>query len=183
MDMRILAVTAFGLVGAYGAWPFVSLYEIRQDVQSHNVRALTADIDWPLLREGLKEDIADGITGETGQTVQVNASASDDLPPFGSGFVNNMAGNMVDQTVTPQHLAMTVGTLQAAGAHRMTVSQAYFAGPTRFMVALSAAPAAASKPALRLQMDLVRTGMSMRWKITRAWLPPDMLEAAESHAS
>ncbi len=65
----------------------------------------------------------------------------------------------------------------------MTVSQAYFAGPTRFMVALSAAPAAASKPALRLQMDLVRTGMSMRWKITRAWLPPDMLEAAESHAS
>jgi hypothetical protein len=183
MDMRILAVAAFSLLGAYGAWPFVSLYEIRQDVQSHNVRALTADIDWSQLREGLKEDIADNMTGEPGQAVQVNASSSDDLPPFGSGFVTNMAGNMVDQTVTPQHLASTVTTLQAAGAHPMTVSQAYFASPTCFMVALSATPASAGQPAVRLRLDLVRNGLSMRWKVTRAWLPMEMLAAAEPHAS
>jgi hypothetical protein len=77
-----------------------------------------------LLREGLKQDIADGITGEPGQTLQVNATSNDDLPPFGSGFVTNMAGAMVDQTVTPQHLANMAGTLKAAGAHPMTVSTA-----------------------------------------------------------
>ncbi len=181
--MRILAVTAVGLISAYGAWPFVSLYELRRDVQSHNLPALAADIDWPLLREGLKQDIADGITGEPGQTLQVNATSNDDLPPFGSGFVTNMAGAMVDQTVTPQHLANMAGTLKAAGAHPMTVSTAYFASLTRFVVALSAAPLSARAPAVRLQMDLVRDGSTLRWKITRAWLPPEMLQAAEPHAS
>jgi hypothetical protein len=54
---------------------------------------------------------------------------------------------------------------------------------TRFVVALSAAPLSARAPAVRLQMDLVRDGSTLRWKITRAWLPPEMLQAAEPHAS
>ena len=181
--MRILAVAIIGLLGAYGAWPFLSLYEIRHDVQTQDVTALTADIDWNQLREGLKQDIADGITGEPGQAVQVNAAASDDLPPFGSGFVTNMAASMVDQTVTPQYLANTASTLRAAGAHQMGVSEAHFTSPTSFMVALSAAPSTAVHDAIRLRLDLVRSGLSMRWKVTRAWLPADMLAAAEPHAS
>jgi hypothetical protein len=183
--MRILPAFAV-LVGAYGAWPYVSLYQIDQDVRRHDIRALTADFDWSQLREGMKEDIADGITGVPGQAEAVSASAAgsdDDLPPFGSGFVNNMAGNMVDQNVTPRHLAETISTLEAAGASHVNVSRAFFTSPTSFVVALSMGSGGDHPPALRLRMNLVRDGLGMEWKVTRAWVPPQMLAASEAHTS
>ena len=79
-----------------------------------DAQTLAADIEWDGVREGLKEDIADGITGQPGSSTAV---ASDALPAFGSGFVRSMAGNMVDETVTPEHLATSFSALQAAGAN------------------------------------------------------------------
>ena len=190
--MRKLAVAATLAVGAYAVWPYASLYEMRRDVQAQNVSAITADIDWDKLRDGLKQDIADGITGEPGAVQVASASAQapgqvastdDDLPPFGSGFVSNMADTMVEQTVTPQHLASTAATLQAAGAQKMAVSHAFFTSPTSFVVSMKAPSAGASQPGIKLRMDLVRSGFGMRWKVTRAWLPPAMLAAAEPHSS
>jgi hypothetical protein len=174
------------LLTAYAASPYVSLYEIGQDVRQQNIRALTADVDWGRLREGLKEDIADGITGVPGQAAVTAAAVTqdnDDLPPFGSGFVNNMAGNMVDETVTPQHLASTVGTLRAAGAAHMVVSRAFFTSPTSFLVALRMDEARSRSPAVKLRLDLVRSGMGLSWKVTRAWVPEEMLAASEAHSS
>ncbi len=186
--MRKAVTAAAVLLVAYAASPYISLYEIGQDVRGHDVSAISADVDWTKLREGLKEDIADGITGNTPasatpQATPVSATTNDDdLPPFGSGFVNNMAGNMVDQTVTPQHLANTVSTLRAAGADRMMVQHAFFTSPTRFDVTLQLGHDKVQPP-LRLQLDLVRSGMTMRWKVTRAWLPTELLAASEAHAS
>jgi hypothetical protein len=182
MIMRKLALMALLVTGAYGSWPYLSLYEIQTAVQARDVPALSAAIDWDRLRDGLKQDVSDGITGVPGQAVQVSAN-SDDLPPFGSGFVNTMAGSMVDETVTPQHLASTVATLRQAGAQKMQVAWAFFTGPTGFDVSMRGASDQAGPPVMRLHMDLIRSGFGLRWKVTRVWLPMEMLAAAEPHAS
>ena len=180
--MRKLALMTLLVTGAYAASPYLSLLEIQQAVQARNVPALSASIDWDRLRDGLKQDVSDGITGVPGQAVQVSANA-DDLPPFGSGFVSTMAGSMVDETVTPQHLASTVATLQRAGAQTMQVTRAFFTSPTGFEVSMRGAADKAGPPVIRLHMDLVRSGFGLRWKVTRVWLPMEMLAAAEPHAS
>jgi hypothetical protein len=32
-------------------------------------------------------------------------------------------------------------------------------------------------------LNLVRDGLGMEWKVTRAWVPPQMLAASEAHTS
>jgi hypothetical protein len=180
--MRVVAAgLVAALIGVYAASPYISLYKIDRDVRQHNVRALAADVDWDQLRDGLKADIADGITGAPGQAETVSAN-SDDLPPFGSGFVTNMAGNLVDQTCNPAHLADTIGTLDAAGAP-VHISRAFFTGPTSFTVAFRVGAAGRRPPALRMRLDLVRDGMRFGWKVTRVWVPAEMLAASEPHSS
>jgi hypothetical protein len=182
--MRVVATgIVAALAGIYAASPYISLYKIDRDLRGHDLPALTADIDWTRLRDGLKEDIADGITGVPGQAQTVNASAGgDDLPPFGSGFVTNMAGNLVDQTCNPAHLAEAIGATGSAGAP-VRVSRAFFTGPTSFTVAFKVANGARRPPDLRLRLDLVRDGLGFAWKVTRVWMPLEMLAASETHAS
>jgi hypothetical protein len=178
----IRLVLPLTLIGAYAASPYISLYEMGQAVSSGDTKTLCAAIDWTNVREGLKEDIADGITGQPVASTPAVAE-SDDLPPFGSGFVSNLAGNMVDRTVTPQHLAQTMRALRAGGAApaRPVVDQARFVTPTTFMVAVHSATAPEST--VRLRLDLVPSRWGMRWQVTRAWLPESMLAQTETHAS
>jgi hypothetical protein len=181
--MRKTGLAFAVLLTAYAAWPYVSLYQLTQDLRRHDVGALTTAIDWARLREGLKEDIADGITGEPAEaaTPATAHAGDDDLPPFGASFVSDMAGNIVDRTCTPQHLAATIATLRAAGVQHMVVSRAFFTSPTSFMVALRVANS--RDIAVRLRLDLVRDGAVLDWKVTRAWVPVEMLAAAEPRAS
>jgi hypothetical protein len=92
-----------------------------------------------------------------------------------------MAGNIVDRTCTPQHLAATIATLRSAGVQHVVVSRAFFTSPTSFMVALRMANS--RDVAVRLRLDLVRAGVTLDWKVTRAWVPVEMLAAAEPRAS
>ena len=182
--MRIMAAgLVAALIGVYAASPYISLYKIDRDVRLHHLQALAADVDWDQLRDGLKADIADGLAGVPGQAETVNASASsDDLPPFGAGFVTNMAGNLVDHSCNPAHLADAIGTLDAAGAP-VHVSRAFFTGPTSFTVAFRVGAGGHRPPALRMRLDLVRDGMRFGWKVTRVWMPVELLAASEPHAS
>ena len=168
-------------LAAYGASPYLSLYEMGQAVRHGDATALCADIDWNRVRDGLKEDIADGITGEPAATVSNATANDDDLPPFGSGFVTNMAGNVVDRTVTPGHLTDSIGAMHAAHAvsARPAVERAYFTSPTSFTVSLRPA----GEDSVRLRLDLEESAAGLRWQVTRAWIPAAMLEKSDTHPS
>jgi hypothetical protein len=180
----IRLVFPLAVLGVYAASPYMSLYEMGRAVGQGDVRTLCNDIDWASVREGIKEDIADGMTGDAMPNASPAVAQSDDLPPFGESFVNNMAGNVVDRTVTPQHLAQTVTALRAAGARpeRPIVEQAHFDNPTSFTVALRAAHAPATDT-VRLRLNLIPVGWGMRWEVTRAWIPQTMLARSETHTS
>jgi Protein of unknown function (DUF2939) len=164
----ILAVVlAVGM--GYVAYPYVTLYRLGHAVQTGDAVALRSLVNWPEVREGIKEDICDDVA-DTPRAQKV----SDSLPAFGASFARGIATNAVDQTVTPQHLVdMTRREEGAAGAahHPMHVSWAFFQSPTDFIADLDAP---GQKGPIRLQLTLRDGG----WQVTRIWLPHGLLHQA-----
>jgi hypothetical protein len=169
-------------VCAYAASPYVSLYRMGQAVHRGDLATLCADVSWNEVREGLKEDIADGMTGETASTQL--ASNNDDLPAFGSSFVTSMAGNVVDRTVNPEHLAEALGTLHAAGTTAAPhIVSAFFTTPTSFEVAFRTRQERATDAPVRLRLVLGKGPGGIGWRVTRAWVPEALLTQSDTHTS
>jgi Protein of unknown function (DUF2939) len=155
---------------AYVAYPYATLYRLGHAIRQGDASTLESMVDWPAVREGIKEDICDLVIDESQE-----ARNGTQLPPFGAGFVRGIAGNVVDARVTPEALVAAAAQQPAAkpqGA-AIQVSWAFFSGPAAFMVDLRA-PGQDSP--IRLQMDL-RSGT---WQVTRVWLPPELLGRANT---
>ncbi len=177
------AVVALAL---YAASPYVALYRLRAAALSGDAATLATLVDWDDVREGIKEDICDGVLEDSSTPPAQKAAAPTALPPFGSSFVRGIASNEIDNMVTPQRLALALRPVFATPSDMLlqratrpsfssvALDRAMFAGPTRFVVALHTAGMAGR---IRLQLDL-RHGA---WQVTRAWLPPDWLEASNAH--
>lgn len=191
MALGFLAAAA----AIYLASPFWALYRLHEAVQRGDVATLAAAVDWDAVREGLKEDICDEITGEPEpqhdakprvQTI----SHADALPAFGASFVAGMASNMVDQVVTPEGLANALrqrapgpgdiahGTAAEASPFAMVgIGWSFFDGPTSFNARLRASGETPDDPPVVLHMELVRGA----WRLTRVTLPPSLLTQVQSH--
>jgi hypothetical protein len=89
------------LAVSYLAYPYFTLYRLGQAIRSGDASTLESLIDWPAVREGIKEDICDLVVDEPPE-----AKAGNQLPPFGAGFVRGIAMNVVDSRVTPEGLAV-----------------------------------------------------------------------------
>ena len=153
---------------SYGAYPYVTLYRLGHAIHTGDAAALQALVDWHAVREGIKEDICDLVTDQPAA-----ARASQQLPPFGAGFVRGIASNAIDHRVTPE--ALVIATQQTRPelptGETVRVAWAFFSAPTEFTVGLRAK----GRPVpIRLQMEL----RGVEWRVTRVWLPPVMLAQA-----
>ncbi len=168
-------------LGVYVAWPYVALYRIGNALQRGDAQALTSDIAWPSVREGLKEDIADQIIVLPGAK---SPPGKDTLAPFGSGFMTSMAGNMVDRVVTPWHLAESLSAFHGAGGQAGKVLRsAWFSSPTCFEASFDVPPGGTNPASVRVQLELVYAGWGFQWRITRVWIPTEVLEQLQTNAS
>ena len=169
MGVKKPAVGAFLLVAAvYAVYPYVTLYRLGEAIRHGDATTLQSMVDWPAVREGIKEDICDLVIDEPAE-VKVGAK----LPPFGSGFIHGIAQNAVDARVTPEGLAAAAKQPTASQGASVQVSWAFFSGPSAFVVDLNAP--GQSTP-IRLELDL-RGGA---WQVTRVWLPRDLLTQANA---
>ncbi len=176
---RIVAAVVV-VCAAYAVWPYVTLFRLGQAIRHGNAAALETLVDWNGVREGIKEDICDNVFDQpTARTV----SGESRLPPFGFSFVQGIAGNAVDEHVNPQALvsaARDAGSKGQAGRATAdanpTIAWAFFDGPTSFSVLLRQPGAAAADEPIRIEFQL-RHGA---WKVTRAWLPREMLMQANA---
>jgi hypothetical protein len=168
----LATIAAVGL--AYGAYPYFTLYRLGNAIRSGDARTLEALVDWPSVREGIKEDVCDLVV-ET-PTVQ---KAGAELPPFGASFMRGIAANAIDQAVTPQALLAAASSneakrppapLRGADVH---VQWAFFDGPTGFRISLHA-PGQADP--IQMQMTL----HNGEWRIDRVWLPVELLSGQGS---
>jgi hypothetical protein len=165
--------TVLTLATAYGAYPYFTLYRLGVAIQGSDATTLESLVDWPAVREGIKEDVCDLVTDEPGPRTASN------LPPFGASFMRGIASSAIDQAVTPQALLTAATPMpqdhpghkpraaqqQASDIH---VNWAFFDSPTTFMISLQARGQA---DPIKLEMDL-RHG---HWQVARVWLPADLL--------
>ncbi len=120
-------------------------------------------VDWPSVREGIKEDICDLVHRSAAR--RRNAAS---CRHSGRGSFAVSPSNAIDCAVTPEALASAAQQSETASEPQgasVRVSWAFFAGPSAFVVDLAAPGQAAP---IRLQMEL-RDGT---WQVTRVWLPP-----------
>jgi hypothetical protein len=166
---RVTAVLCL-IALAYVAYPYVTLYRLGHAIHTGNARTLKTLVDWSSVRRGIKQDICDSL-GDPHTT-----AASDDLPAFGASFVRGVAAGAVDEHVTPQGLVAAArrsgGDAGSAGAD-VSVGWAFFHDPTHFFVSLHAG----DRPQpIRLELSL----QDAQWRVTRVWLPHDLLDEASS---
>ncbi len=163
-DRRCVGAAIIVLCCAYLAYPYVTLYRLGQAMQRGDVSAVMASVDWDSVRSGIATDLASAMTGAQAQ------AQPDALPAFGASFASTVATTAVDRALTPTALAASFETSPGARAVDPPAAHLLFAcftSPTRFVAALRTSDGAR----VRLQLSLVGT----RWKLTRAWLPPEML--------
>jgi len=149
----------------------VTLYRLGHAIRGADAATLQSLVDWPAVREGIKEDICDMVLDQP-----PDERSGSGLPPFGASFVRGIANNAIDKAVTAEGLVAAARasssppTPQPRGAE-VRVEWAFFNGPTGFTVSLSAPG----------QLEPIRLQMVMRnaeWKVRRVWLPPELLENA-----
>ena len=97
---------------AYAAMPYVALWRLYAALNNGSAVELTALVDWQSVRDGVKQDIDDGIIGMSAPELV----ASNTLPPFGSGFAAGIAGNIIDRELTPEAVQATIRSISALDA-------------------------------------------------------------------
>jgi hypothetical protein len=156
---------------AYVAYPYVTLYRLGSAIQGADATTLESLVDWPAVREGIKEDVCDLGADDPGP--KTGAA----LPPFGASFVRGITSSSIDKTVTPQALlAAATSTVPAnrqpppsrgADVH---VNWAFFDSATTFLVSLQAR--GQSEP-IKLELNLEHG----EWRVQRVWLPAELLSS------
>lgn len=162
-----LLATMLGLGVSYMAYPYVTLYRLGVAIKGADATTLEALVNWPAVREGIKEDVCDLASDEPGQ------KDANELPAFGASFTRGIASTAIDKAVTPQALLAAATTPipdsrptpKGADVH---VNWAFFDSPTTFQVSLQAAGQA---DPIKLELDL-RHG---EWRVQRVWLPSELL--------
>jgi hypothetical protein len=163
--MRAIRPVIAGLLSSlalYGGYPALTLYQLQTAVRDGNATALSHLIDWPAVREGIKEDICDLVLDEPNDPAK-----NGQLPAFGASFVRGIAGASVDRAFTAEALATMAHPVEP-GHDDAQIDWAFFSGPLRFNVHVSLAGVADP-----VKAELALTGW--RWQVVRVWIPPALL--------
>lgn len=155
---------------SYAAYPYMTLFRLGNAIRSGDATTLQALVDWPAVREGIKEDICDLVIDSPSQASAGLPAGT--LPPFGASFVRGIAANSIDRAVTAEGLVAAVGTTarQPPTGADVSVNWAFFEEPTVFSISLNAP--GQSEP-IRLEMEL----RHWQWQVRRVWLPAELLQS------
>jgi hypothetical protein len=167
---RVLVVAALAAF-AYVAYPYVTLARLGAALGNGDATTLETLVAWGPVREGIKEDICDDVI-DTG-------TADTGLRPFGFSFVRGVAANLIDQHVSPHGVLAVMHDVNPASATLSAltgVKWAFFESPTEFVAELKPPGSSPEAAPVRVQLEL----QGLAWKVTRVWLPPTLLAAANA---
>jgi hypothetical protein len=167
---RVLMVAAFAAFG-YVAYPYVTLARLGAALGSGDAATLETLVAWGPVREGIKEDICDDVAEAPAP------DAGKGLRPFGFSFIRGVEANVVDSHVSPHGILAAMRHFDPANLTLGAISGvkwAFFESPTQFVAELKPPGMAADAAPVRVQMEL----QGYAWKVTRVWLPPTLLAAA-----
>lgn len=173
--MKKLLLLILVLLAAYAAYPYLALYRLGEALRVQDQDAVEAKVDWPKLRQGIKDDVNAALVAK------VKPEEGDALAAFGIALAGKLAGPVVDAAVTPAGLAAvaaadrpTLTTLatqvyvsNSADRSLPRLVQSGFGGPTVFEATVMPRGATGEADAIRLRFELE----GGYWMLTRIHLP------------
>src|SRR5437879_1880055 len=103
------------VVICYVIYPYYSLYQLQNAVQSGDIKAIEDRIDWPRLREGLKGDLAAAMSADLDKKAQKDEPGEKMATNIARVFSGPLISSMVDTNVTPAALAQMTKGQQGKG--------------------------------------------------------------------
>jgi hypothetical protein len=98
------------LLVAYAAYPYLALYRLGEALRAKDMDAVEAKVDWPGLRQGIKDDVNAALVAK------VKPEEGDDFAAFGIALAGKLASPVIDTAVTP------AGLVAVAAADRPTLA-------------------------------------------------------------
>ena len=95
---------------AYVAYPYIALYRLGDAIRSGDSGEVEGKVDWPSVRQGLKDDLNAHFAAKAG------ADSDDTMAALGTMIAGKMIGSVVDSTVTPSGLSVIMQTGRAGPA-------------------------------------------------------------------
>ncbi len=161
----------------YTASPLVTLWCAASALHRDDVRALRTALDWREVRAGLKSDLGPGVSVSLASMHQATGAGQDDLPEFGSSFATTIVSHVIDDVMTPEHLAAMLSRSASDHGDRPgpslldRVQHVGFVSPTEFEAAIRLSPDVEAPPVLvTLRVE------KWQWKVTRIHVPDQLLE-------
>ncbi len=179
------------LIG-YGAWPYLTLYQLDTAVVDQDVKALDNLVDWESVAQGLEQDLEalfedayDASSGADGSENPLDSLAENLL----GIFADLMIDPIVNFYMTPSGLAYLLNTqiiledpsevfeqdFPSEDTWADHISFAFFSGPTTFFANAEFPEGRASEKDARTHdtMTLEFRFQNFRWQLTRVHLPLD----------
>lgn len=165
---KILLGIAVLLVAAYvAATPVITAYQMKAAAEAQDGEALSTHIDFPAVREGLKEQLNVAVAKQM-------ASMGNDNPlaALGAAFAPMLVDKMVDGYVTPTAIAsMLEGEASDPENDPFKNARLAYASPSRFVISIP------DEEGLESHFILSRQGLD--WKLTNIQLPLDEMSAQQ----
>lgn len=165
MRYFIAGALVIALACGYVAYPHWTLHRLAVALAERDEVTLARLIDWPQVRQGMKEDFKAVLYGAA------VAQKDSPLALVGVTLGAHMAEGMIDAMIGPRWLTQMDrrdGTLQEIKA---AIGYAEFETPVRFRVDVRL-PGVPEAVTILLAFD------GVAWKVTRASLPVEALQAA-----
>ena len=184
MKSRLFKIGAPTLLALLAVWlfftPYLAFRGMRAAAEARDAEALSAYIDYPVLKENLKASFNARLLGQAREASQDNPFAG-----LGAALASLVVGPMVDAFVTPQALAEMMkgekprlirraepadtpasGSTDGKPARRARTSMGY-EDVNRFVITVSPADRPDAEP---LRLVLQRQGLAS-WKLSAVRLP------------
>jgi outer membrane murein-binding lipoprotein Lpp len=182
--MKKIGLLIMGVVVAYAAYPYWSLYRLGKALEVEDEGSLKHYVDWPAVRSGLKEDISGMLSRNAGRAIASGDGAEPLSGIFAATVGNAMLEPLIDALVTPQGLAAMIReghtkegeptsegqSTRREGDLSERLSFAFFTGPAAFEAVFETEEG--DDVAAVMQLN------GLRWQLVRLRLPDSQAQVA-----
>jgi hypothetical protein len=102
LQVSIIAIVLLIFTFVYTS-PYLAIYQIRQALKNEDSAALAAYVDFPSVRQGIKDQLNTELVKKFPEHAQASEGG---FAAFGALLASSMVDKMVDVMVSPQGVAM-----------------------------------------------------------------------------
>jgi hypothetical protein len=179
--LAFIVVVVLGIVAALAAGPYMTLGNIRKGVATSDQDLLTANVDFPVLRENLKVQLKASFDKAMAPD-ENDSEFQKNLSTLGGDFVEKLTNKMVDALITPAGMARMAGRsfdLSPQPAEPEPEKNKFLADAHVEFDSINSAHVIAPGQEGSKDVAFVLTRQGFSWKLTNVVLPLESAPAGD----